>query len=91
MNYRNNEEYSHPPIKRKKKDGSLDLRNDEPLTGDAHSTPTNFVTGKGNSTTSVIDPLRRSNRRQKVRGEKEYFVDSTMLLRDLKVKVREIS
>jgi hypothetical protein len=33
------------------------------------------------------DQLRRSNRRQKVRGEKEYIVDSTMLLRDLKVKV----
>ena len=33
------------------------------------------------------DLVRRSNRRQKVRGEKEFFVNSTMLLRDLKVKV----
>lgn len=32
--------------------------------------------------------VRRSNRRQKVRGEKEFFVSSDMLLRDLKVKVR---
>ena len=30
---------------------------------------------------------RRSNRRQKVRGEKEFFVSSDMLLRDFKVKV----
>merc|ERR1712141_515447 len=52
-------------------------------------TPVNVPTVTGAITTSVIDPLRRSNRRQKVRGEKEYFVDSTMLLRDLKVKIME--
>ena len=32
--------------------------------------------------------VRRSNRRQKVRGEREFIVSSTMLLRDFKVKVR---
>lgn len=59
------------------------------MAGDVLMTSANSMTGKGNSTTPVIDPLRRSNRRQKVRGEKEYFVDSTMLLRDLKVKIME--
>ena len=33
------------------------------------------------------DFVRRSNRRQKVRGEKEFSVSSDMLLRDFKVKV----
>ena len=33
------------------------------------------------------DFVRRSNRRQKVRGEREFTVSSDMLLRDLKVKV----
>ena len=33
------------------------------------------------------DFVRRSNRRQKVRGEKEFQVNSSMILRDLKVKV----
>ena len=66
----------------------MEIINDECMVGDVVMNSSNSVTGKGNSTTSVIDPLRRSNRRQKVRGEKEYFVDSTMLLRDLKVKVR---
>ena len=35
------------------------------------------------------DFVRRSNRRQKVRGEREFTVSSTTLLRDLKVKVRK--
>ena len=34
-----------------------------------------------------LELKRRSNRRQKVRGEKEFFVSSDMLLRDFKVKV----
>ncbi len=33
------------------------------------------------------DFVRRSNRRQKVRGEREFTISSDMLLRDLKVKV----
>lgn len=33
--------------------------------------------------------VRRSNRRQKVRGEREFTVSSDMLLRDFKVKVME--
>ena len=32
--------------------------------------------------------VRRSNRRVKVRGEREFMVHSDMLLRDFKVKVR---
>jgi hypothetical protein len=39
---------------------------------------------------SKSDLVRRSNRRQKVRGEKEIVVNSGMLLRDLKVKVPEV-
>lgn len=35
------------------------------------------------------DFVRRSNRRQKVRGEREFTVSSTTLLRDLKVKIME--
>jgi len=35
------------------------------------------------------DMIRRSNRRQKVRGERELTVSSDMLLRDLKVKIME--
>jgi hypothetical protein len=31
--------------------------------------------------------VRRSTRRKRVRGEKEFIVDSDTLLRDLKVKV----
>ena len=42
---------------------------------------------KGASLAYMNDQIRRSNRRQKVRGEKEFIVDSNMLLRDLKVKV----
>ena len=33
------------------------------------------------------DFLRRSSRRQKVRGEREFIVNSDMMLRDFKVKV----
>jgi len=34
--------------------------------------------------------IRRSNRRQKVRGEKEIIVSSDMLLRELRVKIMEL-
>ena len=34
------------------------------------------------------DFVRRSSRRVKVRGEREFIVNSDMLLRDFKVKVR---
>ena len=33
------------------------------------------------------DFVRRSSRRQKVRGEREFIVNSDMMLRDFKVKV----
>lgn len=33
------------------------------------------------------DIVRRSSRRVKVRGEREFMVDSDMMLRDFKVKV----
>ena len=44
---------------------------------------------KPKTTHNTIPPelTRKSNRRQKVRGEKEFFVNSNMLLRDFKVKV----
>ena len=53
-----------------------------PVKGKNHITP-NGVTVVPNG-----GLIRRSNRRQKVRGEKEVIVSSDMLLRDLKVKVR---
>ena len=77
---RNGENNSHPPNKRKKTDEKLEVFPSESNLGHG--------IGKLAATTILNDQLRRSNRRQKVRGEKEYFVDSTMLLRDLKVKVR---
>ena len=46
------------------------------------------ATTSGNVATA--DFVRRSNRKQKVRGEKEFLVSSDMLLRDLKVKVGSI-
>ena len=36
------------------------------------------------------DFVRRSSRRQKVRGEREFIVNSDMMLRDFKVKVNII-
>ena len=36
------------------------------------------------------DFVRRSSRRQKVRGEREFIVNSDMMLRDFKVKVKEV-
>ena len=39
---------------------------------------------------STADFVRRSNRKQKIRGEKEFHVSSDMLLRDLKVKVNSV-
>mgnify|MGYP001306580250 CR=1 FL=1 len=44
-----------------------------------------------NGSCSAADFVRRSNRRQKVRGEREFTVSSTTLLRDLKVKVKNFS
>ena len=41
----------------------------------------------GHYISSNADFVRRSNRRQKVRGEREFTVSSDMLLRDFKVKV----
>lgn len=55
------------------------------------STPKRFKLNNGHCmispSCSTSDFLRRSNRRQKVRGEREFTVSSDMLLRDLKVKV----
>ena len=51
-----------------------------------------FKTGNGHfipNSSPCSDFVRRSNRRQKVRGERELTVSSDMLLRDLKVKVRK--
>ena len=52
-----------------------------------------FKTGNGQhfipNNSPCSDFVRRSNRRQKVRGERELTVSSDMLLRDLKVKVRK--
>ena len=45
----------------------------------------------GSCSASAADFVRRSNRRQKVRGEREFTVSSTTLLRDLKVKVKNFS
>ena len=80
--YRNGENDSVPPNKRKKKEMQADDLQEVPS-----SLSANGNAMKGASLTYMNDQLRRSNRRQKVRGEKEYIVDSTMLLRDLKVKV----
>ena len=55
--------------------------------GASTTSPSALLTPKVLQLNGVNDQLRRSNRRQKARGEKEYLVDSTMLLRDLKVKV----
>ena len=41
----------------------------------------------GKATAMSGDYLRRSSRRVKVRGEREFIVNSDMLLRDFKVKV----
>ena len=49
--------------------------------------PSHKKTKFANKISIPSDLVRRSNRRQKVRGEKEFFVNSNMLLRDLKVKV----
>ena len=49
-----------------------------------------FKTNNGHfiqSSSPCSDFVRRSNRRQKVRGERELTISSDMLLRDLKVKV----
>ena len=43
--------------------------------------------GGGKAATIPSELIRRSNRRQKVRGEREFFVNSDMLLRDFKVQV----
>jgi len=45
---------------------------------------------KVHNNTIPSELIRRSNRRQKVRGEKEFFVNSDMLLRDFKVKIMEV-
>merc|ERR1711981_105782 len=74
---------SFPPNKRKRRDGQLE-ETQEPA-----AVSTNSILVKGSSLAYMNDQLRRSNRRQKVRGEKEYIVDSNMLLRDLKVKIME--
>ena len=58
------------------------------------SAPSGPMKGKQHVPNGVAVPnglIRRSNRRQKVRGEKEIIVSSDMLLRDLKVKVRSFS
>ena len=72
------EENDHPPIKRKKSDENVDEIQVQ------SSYPSKKIAASFSN-----DLIRRSNRRQKVRGEKEYFVDSSMLLRDLKVKIME--
>ena len=52
-----------------------------------------FKTGNGQhfipNNSPCCDFVRRSKRKQKVRGERELTVSSDMLLRDLKVKVRK--
>jgi len=56
------------------------------------SGPKRFKTQNGHfiqNGSSCSDFVRRSNRRQKVRGERELTVSSDMLLRDLKVKIME--
>jgi hypothetical protein len=53
--------------------------------GSSISSPNN-----GNNCSSASDFVRRSNRRQKVRGEREFTVSSDMLLRDFKIKVTTI-
>ena len=58
------------------------------------SGPKRFKTQNGHfiqNGSSCSDFVRRSNRRQKVRGERELTVSSDMLLRDLKVKVNILS
>ncbi len=56
-----------------------------------------FMTNGGSSPSGNMnghrsnDFVRRSNRRQKVRGEREFTVSSDMLLRDFKVKVRNLT
>ena len=44
------------------------------------------INGQNCITNCSSEFVRRSNRRQKVRGEREFIVSSTMLLRDFKVK-----
>ena len=81
--YYRNEDHSCPPNKKKKTDEDINQ-----LTPGASTTsPSAILTPKTLQLNGANDQLRRSNRRQKARGEKEYLVDSTMLLRDLKVKV----
>ena len=44
--------------------------------------------GRGKNKMQIeSDFVRRSSRRQKVRGEREFIVNSDMMLRDFKVKV----
>ena len=62
----------------------------EYVNGISSSAGKRFKTNNGHfiSTGSPCsDFVRRSNRRQKVRGERELTISSDMLLRDLKVKV----
>lgn len=75
------DDQSHPPNKRKKTSDDLSIQ------GVSTTSPSTLTTLKNSSVNGSTDYLRRSNRRQKVRGEKEYLVNSTMLLRDFKVKV----
>ena len=62
------------------------------VNGDSSAANSGPTKGKNHATTNGVATvpnglIRRSNRRQKVRGEKEIIVSSDMLLRDLKVKV----
>ena len=74
--------------------GTVSSSSDSPavVNGDSSAAATSSgpLKGKHHVPNGVAVPnglIRRSNRRQKVRGEKEIIVSSDMLLRDLKVKV----
>ena len=59
------------------------------MTGYSKQFPIFSVFGDKRKMLMASDYVRRSSRRVKVRGEREFIVDSDMILRDFKVKLME--
>ena len=76
-------ETARPPFHRAGQRCSARRQKEVELLGGVGDARWTLVTGGGGG-----EVVRRSNRRVKVRGEREFMVHSDMLLRDFKVKVR---
>ncbi|TRY79895.1 hypothetical protein TCAL_10043 [Tigriopus californicus] len=77
----------HPPLKKQKMGESNGIASEAGPHAEENGTTTNNATV--NSHHNPLIDVRRSHRRQKVRGEKEFIVSSSMLLRDFKIKIME--